>query len=133
MKKVFTLPAILMVCMAFTVAAFASTIQVESSAIGEGVFNHEVVSEGGSFSATVGKLYCVSKIANIENHTEVVHAWYYGNNERARARVRLNVSPPAWRTSSSKIIQAHEIGFWRVEILDTDGNLLATERFQVTQ
>ena len=131
MKKVFTLPVILMVCMAFAVAAFASDMQVENSAIGEDVVNREVVSEGDSFPASVGKLYCLSRIANIENHTEVVHAWYYGSTERAR--VNLNVSPPAWRTYSSKIIQDHEVGVWRVEILDTDGNLLETVRFQVTQ
>jgi hypothetical protein len=135
MKKVFTSPVILIVCMAlgmvFAVAAIASTIQVESSAIGEDVVNREVVSQGDSFSASVGKLYCFSKIANLENYTEVVHAWYYGSEQRAR--VTLNVNPPAWRTYSSKIIQAHEIGAWRVEILDQDGNLLETVRFQVTQ
>ena len=134
MKKVFTSPVILIVCMAlgmvFAVAAIASTIQVESSAIGEDVVNREVVSQGDSFSAS-GKLYCFSKIANLENYTEVVHAWYYGSEQRAR--VTLNVNPPAWRTYSSKIIQAHEIGAWRVEILDQDGNLLETVRFQVTQ
>ena len=68
MKKVFTLPVILMICMAFAVTAFASTMQVENSAIGEDVVNREVVSEGNSFSASVGKLYCLSKIANIENY-----------------------------------------------------------------
>jgi len=131
MKKIFTLPVILMVCMAFAVAAFADDMQVENSAIGEDVVNREVVGQGDSFSASVGKLYCFSKIANIDSHTNVVHAWYYGSEERAR--VSLNVNPPAWRTYSSKIIQAHEIGVWRVEILDQDGNLLDTVRFQVTQ
>ena len=131
MKKVFTLPVILMVCMVFAAVAFASAVQVENSAIGEDVVNREVVSEGDSFSVAVGKLYCYSKIANIDSHTSVVHAWYYGSEERAR--VSLSVSPPAWRTYSSKIIQAHEIGVWRVEILDQDGNLLETVRFQVTQ
>ena len=131
MKKVFTLPVILVVCMAFAAVAFASDMHVENSAVGEDVVNREVVSEGESFSVSVGKLYCLSKIASIPDHTEVVHAWYYGSEERAR--VKLNVSPPAWRTYSSKIIQDHEIGVWRVEILDTDGNLLETVRFQVTQ
>jgi hypothetical protein len=135
MKKVFTLPVILVVCtalgMVFAVAAFASTMQVENSAIGEDVVNREVVREGNSFPASVGKLYCLSRIANIDNQTEVIHAWYYGSTERAR--VRLNVNPPAWRTYSSKVIQAHEIGAWRVEILDVDGNLLETVQFQVTQ
>ena len=131
MKKVFTLPVILIVCMVFAAVAFASTVQVENAAIGEDVVNREVVSQGASFSTSVGKLYCFSKIANIDSHTNVVHAWYYGSEERAR--VSLHVSPPAWRTHSSKIIQAHEIGVWRVEILDQDGNLLDTVRFQVTQ
>ena len=131
MKKVFTLPVILMICMVFAMTANAIDLQVENSAIGEDVVNREVVSEGESFPVSVGKLYCLSKIANIQNHTEVVHAWYYGSEERAR--VNLNVSPPAWRTYSSKIIQDHEIGVWRVEILDTDGNLLETVRFQLTQ
>ena len=131
MRKVFSLPVILIVCMVFAAVAFASTVQVENAAIGEDVVNREVVSQGASFSTSVGKLYCFSKIANIDNHTNVVHAWYYGSEERAR--VSLNVSPPAWRTYSSKVIQAHEIGVWRVEILDQDGNLLDTVRFQVTQ
>jgi len=131
MKKVFTLPVILIVCMVFAAVAFASTVQVENAAIGEDVVNREVVSQGASFSTSVGKLYCYSKIANIDSHSNVVHAWYYGSEERAR--VSLNVSPPAWRTYSSKVIQAHEIGVWRVEILDRDGNLLDTVRFQVTQ
>lgn len=131
MKKVFTLPVILIVCMVFAAVAFASTVQVENAAIGEDVVNREVVSQGASFSTSVGKLYCYSKIANIDSHTNVVHAWYYGSEERAR--VSLNISPPAWRTYSSKVIQAHEIGVWRVEILDQDGNLLDTVRFQVTQ
>jgi hypothetical protein len=131
MKKVFTLPVILIVCMVFAAVAFASTVQVENAAIGEDVVNREVVSQGASFSTSVGKLYCFSKIANIDSHTNVVHAWYYGSEERAR--VSLNVNPPAWRTYSSKIIQAHEIGVWRVEILDQNGNLLDTVRFQVTQ
>jgi hypothetical protein len=135
MKKVFTLPIILMVStalwMVFAVAAIASTVQVENAAIGEDVVNHEVVSQGDSFSASVGKLYCFSKITNIENPTKVVHVWYYGSEQRAR--VALNVNPPAWRTYSSKIIQAQEIGAWRVEILDQDGNLLETVRFQVMQ
>jgi hypothetical protein len=131
MKKVFTLPIILIVCMVFAAVAFASTVRVENAAMGEDVVNREVVSQGASFSTSVGKLYCFSKIASIDSHTNVVHAWYYGSEERAR--VSLNVSPPAWRTYSSKVIQAHEIGVWRVEILDQDGNLLDTVRFQVTQ
>ena len=135
MKKVTNLSTIFIILVAFGVfvplAISAVSMEVANSAICEKIVNREIVNEGRSFSASVGKLYCFSKIANVDSYTEVVHAWYYGNNERAR--VTLNVNPPAWRTYSSKIIQAHEIGSWRVEILDATGNLLNTVHFEVTQ
>ena len=135
MKKVTNLSTIFIILVTFGVfvplAISAVSMEVTNSAICEKIVNREIVNEGRSFSASVGKLYCFSKIANVDSYTEVVHAWYYGNNERAR--VTLNVNPPAWRTYSSKIIQAHEIGSWRVEILDSSGNLLNTVHFEVTQ
>jgi hypothetical protein len=135
MKKIFMLPAMLIVCLSLCalipVSVLAETMQVENSAVCENVVNREVVNQGSSFSASVGKLYCYSKVENIDSHTEVVHAWYFGDTQRAR--VTLNVNPPAWRTYSSKNIQNHEIGSWRVEILDQSGNLLDTVRFDVTQ
>ena len=135
MKKVTNLWTLFFILVTFGVfvplAISAVSIEVTNSAICEKIVNREIVNEGRSFSASVGKLYCFSKIANVDSYTEVVHAWYYGNNERAR--VTLNVNPPAWRTYSSKIIQAHEIGSWRVEILDATGNLLNTVHFEVTQ
>jgi hypothetical protein len=135
MKKVTNLSTLFIILVAFGVfvplAISAVSMEVTNSAICEKIVNREIINEGRSFSASVGKLYCFSKIANVDSYTEVVHAWYYGNTERAR--VTLNVNPPAWRTYSSKIIQAHEIGSWRVEILDAAGNLLNTVHFEVTQ
>ncbi|MGD8520682.1 MAG: DUF2914 domain-containing protein [Desulfobacterales bacterium] len=135
MKKFANLSTIFIILVAFgafvPLAISAVSMKVTNSTICEKIVNREVVNEGHSFSASVGKLYCFSKIANIDSYTEVVHTWYYGNAERAR--VTLNVNPPAWRTYSSKIIQPHEIGSWRVEILDASGNLLNTVHFEVTQ
>jgi len=134
MKKVYTFSTMLMFVafgVLLPVTVSADSLEVENSSICESVVDREAVNEGTSFSTSVRKLYCVSKIANIQSYTEVVHAWYFGDSERAR--VTLNVNPPAWRTYSSKIIQAHEIGAWRVEILDPSGNLLETLRFEVTQ
>ena len=109
----------------------ADALIVESASICTGVANREAVDAGTSFSVSVGKLYCFSKIADIQESTEIVHVWYYGETERAR--LSLGVNPPAWRTYSSKIIQTHEVGSWRVEILDASGNLLETTKFELTQ
>ena len=135
MKRIVLLPAVLIVCLSlcavFPVSVMAENMNIEKSAVCKNVVNREVVDEGWRFPASVGKLYCFSKVANIDSHTEVVHTWYFGDTERAR--VTLNVNPPAWRTYSSKNIQAHEIGSWRVEIQDQTGNILETVRFEVTQ
>ena len=103
----------------------------EAASICTGVADREPVDAGTSFSVATDRLYCFSKIVNITEATEIVHVWYFGETERAR--VSLGIKPPAWRTYSSKIIQTHEIGPWRVEILDASGNLLETLKFEVTQ
>lgn len=94
------------------------------------VVDRQPVEPGTRFASSIGRLYCYSKIANIQNSTEIVHVWYFGDTERAR--VALGVNPPSWRTYSSKIIQAHEIGKWHVEILDASGNSLASVEFEIT-
>jgi hypothetical protein len=78
----------------------------------------------------VGKLYCFTKITGAQSPTHVTHVWSFDGTERAR--VELAVNAASWRTFSSKIIQAHELGAWRVEILDPEGSVLKTLEFEVT-
>ena len=137
MKRLFFSSGVCMVIISlcllipFSSNAQAGALSVESAAICTGVANREAVDAGTSFAVSIGRLYCFSKIADIQESTDIVHVWYYGETERAR--ISLGVNPPAWRTHSSKIIQAHEIGAWRVEILDASGNLLETLKFETTQ
>jgi hypothetical protein len=94
------------------------------------VVDREPVDSGNSFTADVGKLYCFTKIMGAESPTHVTHVWYFDGTERAR--VDLAVNAASWRTFSSKIIQAHELGAWRVDVLDADGNVLKSLDFEVT-
>ncbi len=105
-------------------------LNVATAVICKNVTDRQPVEPGTSFSASVGRLYCYSKIADIQNSTKIEHVWYFGDTERAR--ISLGVNPPSWRTYSSKIIQAHEIGKWHVKILDESGNLLEDVAFEIT-
>jgi hypothetical protein len=125
-----TMVAALFLAITATTAAAAS-LQVESAVICEQVVDREPVDVGSSFSATVGKLYFFTKIVGAEGNPQVTHVWYYGDTERAR--VTLSVRASNWRTYSSKRIQAQETGAWRAEILDAEGNTLATARFEVVK
>ena len=106
-----------------------SDLTVAYGAVCENVVDHEVVSASTSFPSRVEKLYCFTKIAGAKEPTQITHVWYYGETERAR--VELAVKSASWRTHSSKLIQPHETGKWRVEVLDKDGRLLETYRFDI--
>jgi len=106
-------------------------VKAAATVICKNVADREPVDTGTSFSVKAEKLYCFSKITEIQNASNIVHVWYFGDTERAR--VSLNVNPPAWRTYSSKTIQTSEIGAWRVEVHDASGNLLDTVQFETTQ
>jgi len=111
--------------------AQANKVQVVAAAICKDVVEREAVDVGTQFSNSVSRLFCFTKAVSSEIPTEVVHVWSYGDVERAR--VSLSVKAATWRTYSSKAIQSHEIGPWRVDIMDTSGNLLETINFEITQ
>ena len=109
----------------------ANRVQIVAAAICKDVVDREAVDIGTQFSNSVSRLYCFTKAVSTEIPTEIVHVWSYGDVERAR--VSLVVRAATWRTYSSKTIQSHEIGSWRVDVLDTSGNLLETINFEITQ
>ena len=104
-------------------------LEVSKSAICSEIVNRSPADGGVRFSPEVGKLYCFSRISNIESPTQIQHVWYFNNTERAR--VELSVNPPYWRTYSSKRIMPEETGRWRVDILDNEGNVLKTLGFDI--
>lgn len=108
----------------------APALTVSVAAICKDVVDREPVDSGNSFTVDVGKLYCFTKIMGAESPTHVTHVWYFDGTERAR--VDLAVNAASWRTFSSKVIQAHELGAWRVDVLDADGKVLKSLDFEVT-
>ena len=109
----------------------SNKLEVVAAAISKNVVAREAMDVGNRFSNSTPRLYCFTKIVGASQPTEVVHVWSYSGVERAR--ISLAVKAASWRTYSSKAIQAHEIGPWRVDVLDTSGNLLETINFEITQ
>jgi len=107
-----------------------SNLQVEVGTVSRDVIDRAPVEVGSSFPASVGKLFYFTKITGALNPTHVTHVWSFDGTERAR--VELEVNSPSWRTYSSKIVEKHEVGAWRVEVVDAAGNVLQTLNFEVT-
>jgi hypothetical protein len=104
-------------------------LEVSVAAICRDVLDREPDGYGTSFPVSVGKLYCFTKVTGAQSPTQITHVWFFDGNERAR--VDLGVKSSSWRTYSSKIIQPHEIGKWRVDVEDFAGNVLKTLEFEV--
>ena len=134
-KALFSSVVIGLICTCLLIPAAGAQetdkIEVEAAAICENVEAREAVGVGNRFANSIPRLYCFTKIVGAEAPTEVVHVWSYGDVERAR--VNLAINSVTWRTYSSKAIQTHEIGSWRVDVLDASGNLLETINFEITQ
>jgi hypothetical protein len=130
-RYLFCLLGVMMICTPGLWAqdGHGNLLEVSRAAISPEIIDLRPVDAGVRFPATVGKLYCFSRISNIEAATRVQHVWYFNNTERAR--VDLAVNPPSWRTFSSKRILSGEIGRWRIDILDSDGNVLKTLGFDI--
>lgn len=138
MKQFLSKPVVLLVLVATflglpvaTMAQEAPSLEVAVAAICQDVVDREPVDAGVSFPASVGTLYCFTKIAGAQEPTKVTHVWYFGATERAR--VELDINSSSWRTWSSKIIQAHEIGSWRVDVTNEEGTVLKELQFEITQ
>ncbi len=107
------------------------SIAVAEAVIARDIIDREPINVGSSFDASVGSLYCFTRITGAMTPTQITHVWYFGDTERAS--IRLSVRSASWRTKSSKRIQAHEIGNWHVEVLGPDGEVLETVAFRITQ
>jgi len=113
-----------------TIKAQEAAVEVSEAVICRDVVDREPIDVGDSFEVAVGKLYCFTKIVGAQEPIEIAHVWYYGDVERAR--VNLSVKAASWRTWTSKIIQAHEIGDWHVDIIGPDDEVLETVEFEIT-
>ncbi len=91
---------------------------IQKAVICEGVENRNPWGIRQLFPSNIGTLYCFTHITNIPSEGTIHHIWYFGNVEIAR--VDLSISPPQWRTWSSKIILPEMKGIWRVEVVYGD-------------
>jgi hypothetical protein len=82
------------------------------------------------FSITQKKAVCFSSFDEVPQKMVIYHNWYH--RDVPSAKIRLTLNPPRWSTYSSIQLRRTDIGPWRVEITDDNGNVLGVLRFSVT-
>jgi len=86
---------------------------------------------GESFPATVGKLFCFTRIVwtGAKAETKIHHLWFYGDH--LAQEVLLPVKGFNWRTYSLRPIPPEWTGSWRVDVTAEDGTLLKSVSFTI--
>jgi hypothetical protein len=82
------------------------------------------------FSIEVGKISCFTSFNGIKDSTYALHKWY--RRDELITKKRLTLKPPSWSTYSSIQLREADKGPWRVEILNSQDQLIKTLRFSVT-
>jgi hypothetical protein len=81
-------------------------------------------------SSSVKALYCFTRIdSSIDGETSIKHVWYYDGEKVGE--YTLPVKGKSWRTYSKKFIAKGEAGSWRVEVLNSNGDILKSVAFRM--
>ena len=104
---------------------------VEEMIFCRAVENREPVEVDSVFPDIVGRVYCFTKITGASKPVTISHVWYF--NDREKTRMDLEVKSKNWRTWSSKKIPKGWIGNWRVDVVSSEGEVLAGKAFTITE
>ena len=74
---------------------------------------------------------CFTAFDPVPQQTVVYHHWFH--RDKPSAKIKLTLKPPRWSSYSSIQLRAEDIGPWRVEIIDAQGNIYHVLRFSVTE
>ena len=81
-------------------------------------------------STSVKTLFCFTRIVNPGGDETVVrHVWYKDGQQVSEQE--LKVTGEKWRTWSERPINRGSVGDWRVDAIDSGGNLLKSVNFRV--
>jgi len=83
------------------------------------------------FSIERRQAICFTSFDPVPEKTVIYHQWFH--RDQTSAKIKLTLKPPRWSTYSSIQFRAEDIGPWRVEIIDSQGNILDALRFSITE
>ena len=101
-------------------------LKVEKIVAAASVAEREPVGENKEFEASVGKVYCWTKMTAKTTPATIKHVWYANDKQVFQQSLELKYS--STRTWSCKSVIA---GNWRVDVTDEAGAVLSSVSFVV--
>jgi hypothetical protein len=101
-------------------------VTVDSMVFATSVDSRDPVGAAKDFPASVGRVFCWTRLSTGAPPANVMHVWY--KNGQKLLEVPLTVNHASGRYWSQKNIAP---GDWKVEVVDAAGNVLASGTFTV--
>jgi hypothetical protein len=106
-------------------------LALHSAQVCEGVKELSPQNPAIVFSISLGKVSCFSSFDPVPRKTHIYHNWYF--RDKLTTKVKLSLKPPRWSTYSTIQLRESDIGPWRIEITDLNGNVFRVLRFSITE
>jgi hypothetical protein len=106
------------------------TTSLTIAAMCEGISDRMPVNPTIVFPVSNKSVYCLSSFDPVKEKSHINHFWY--RKDKLVSNVRLLIQPPRWTTYSSIDLRESDKGPWRVDVVDSNNNLLKTLRFSIT-
>jgi hypothetical protein len=132
MKKLLSVVACVLLAQGLAAAqeksekAASQDLKVEKIVVATSVENWEPVGENTEFEASVGTVYCWTKITASTTPATIKHVWYL--DDKKVLEIPLELKYASTRTWSSKSVKT---GDWKVEVTDDAGAVLSSIAFTV--
>ena len=97
----------------------------------EGLKELEPVNETIIFSVALGSVICFTAFDPVPEKTVAHHNWF--KRDQIEKTINLTLKPPKWSSFSKIHIRNMDVGPWRMEITDSEGEIFRTLRFSVTE
>jgi hypothetical protein len=111
-------------------AADADQLKLSEAVMCEEIFANAPRNPTVVFSVSKEKAVSFTLFDPVPQKAVIYHNWYH--RDVPSAKIRLELKPPRWSTYSSIQLRETDIGPWRVEITDENGNIFGVLRFSVT-
>ena len=107
-----------------------NTLELNEIMICRGIYKRNPIKPGSSFINNVDSLFCYTKITNSGSKQEIKHIWYFDDKEISSVTYNIKTSYN-YRSWSRKTIYPSQLGKWRVDVIDSYGNILGRRNFNI--
>ena len=111
--------------------ATGGTLALVQAVMCEDIQDHLPLNPTTVFSIERRKAICFTEFDPVPQKTVIYHHWFH--RDRSSAKIKLSLKPPRWSTYSSIQFREEDIGPWKVEITDSEGNIFQVLRFSITE